>query len=163
MCAYCACQNFKIRFNIMISDMFKCELVDLGVYKLCNVFMLCVIYVYAHSPKHDCEGPRRLLYTSTGVLWQWVIPEQNVHHSVCSISSLGCSQSDEHVGTSSNKGALKTYNTQPTIKERGEEAHMRSAVQGLPHTSSPVSSSRSSCRASTSLSFSIWFDVFTTS
>ena len=30
------------------------------------------------------------------------------------------------------KGALKTYNTQPTIKERGEEAHMRSAVQGLP-------------------------------
>ena len=33
---------------------------------------------------------------------------------------------------SSDKGALKTYNTQPTIKERGEEAHMRSAVQGLP-------------------------------
>ena len=30
------------------------------------------------------------------------------------------------------KGALKTYSTQPTIKERGEEAHMRSAVQGLP-------------------------------
>ena len=48
-------------------------------------------------------------------------------------------------------------------KERGEEAHVRSAVQGLPHTSSPVSYSRSSCRASTSLSFSIWFDVFTTS
>ena len=64
-----------------------------------------------------------------------------------------------------NKGAVKTYSTQPTIKERGEEAHVRSAVQGLPHTSSPVSSSRSSCRASTSLSFSIcyWFDVFTTS
>ena len=39
------------------------------------------------------------------------------------------------------KGALKTYSTQPTIKERGEEAHVRSAVQGLPHTSSPVSSS----------------------
>ena len=55
----------------------------------------------------------------------------------------------------SHKGALKTYSTQPTIKERGEEAHVRSAVQGLPHTSSPVSSSRSSCRASTSLSFSI--------
>ena len=63
----------------------------------------------------------------------------------------------------SAKGALKTYSTQPTIKERGEEAHVRSAVQGLPHTSSPVSSSRSSCLASTSLSFSIWFDVFTTS
>ena len=31
-----------------------------------------------------------------------------------------------------SKGALKTYSTQPTIKERGEEAHMRSAVQGLP-------------------------------
>ena len=31
-----------------------------------------------------------------------------------------------------NKGALKTYSTQPTIKERGEEAHVRSAVQGLP-------------------------------
>ena len=61
------------------------------------------------------------------------------------------------------KGALKTCSTQPTIKERGEEAHVRSAVQGLPHTSSPVSSSRSSCRVSTSLSFSIWFDVFTTS
>ena len=30
------------------------------------------------------------------------------------------------------KGALKTYITQPTIKERGEEAHMRSALQGLP-------------------------------
>ena len=44
-----------------------------------------------------------------------------------------------------------------------QEAHMRSAVQGLPHTSSLVSYSRSSCRASTSLSFSIWFDVFTTS
>ena len=66
-------------------------------------------------------------------------------------------------GSCTNKGALKTYSTQPTIKERGEEAHMRSAVQGLPHTSSPVSSSRSSCRASTSLSFSIWFDAFTTS
>ena len=55
------------------------------------------------------------------------------------------------------------YATNHKRKGGGIEAHVRSAVQGLPHTSSPVSSSRSSCRASTSLSFSIWFDVFTTS
>ena len=30
------------------------------------------------------------------------------------------------------KGVLKMYSMQPTINERGEEAHMRSAVQGLP-------------------------------
>ena len=64
------------------------------------------------------------------------------------------------------QGGVENVQYATTIKERGgggEEAHVRSAVQGLPHTSNPVSSSRSSCRASTSLSFSIWFDVFTTS
>ena len=39
-----------------------------------------------------------------------------------------------HYLNGSSEGALKTYSTQLTIKEGGEEeeAHMRSAVQGLP-------------------------------
>ena len=48
------------------------------------------------------------------------------------------------------QGGVENVQYATTIKERGEEALVRSTVKGLPHTSSPVSSSRSSCRASTS-------------